>query len=276
MTPERGRLVGLFALCSVAAVVMQIYDRHPPPADLVLMPSNAVCLFAVVPFAAAVAHDARDRLALALAALAAAVALGPALYWAYHPDGSALRREPEPFAVAAVVAVVLVGLAAARGRIDLGAWGLRLGAVRTWVPLVGVLLALIAVGIPVVAWLFPDFIAFYPRHRPARTDVVPLLQHQLSMAVYMASWEFLFRGFLLFGTARTLGPVAAVLLQAFPFFLLHDTKPEIEMAASFVGGIGVAWLCWHVRSVWPSVVLHCALFSTTEVTAFVFRNFSRG
>ena len=52
-------------------------------------------------------------------------------------------------------------------------------------------------------------------------------------------WEFLFRGWILFGYARKFGP-DALWLQAVPFALLHIGKPEIETSPPFLAGSPLA------------------------------------
>jgi membrane protease YdiL (CAAX protease family) len=67
-------------------------------------------------------------------------------------------------------------------------------------------------------------------------------------------WEFLFRGWLLFGYARKFGP-EALWLQAVPFALAHIGKPEIETLSTIFGGFAFGWVAWKTRSfVWPFLI----------------------
>jgi uncharacterized protein len=61
------------------------------------------------------------------------------------------------------------------------------------------------------------------------------------------SWEFLFRGWLLFGLARKFGP-EAIWLQAVPFALAHIGKPEIETLSTIFGGFAFGWVAWRTKS----------------------------
>lgn len=271
-------------LATVAAYPMQHYELYGPPADLKLLPSLAVAMFLVLPLWAAVVHDtcvdtaiARDRShvlqAWAISGLGCAAALFPCLVWAYAPGGKeSFKADPTLLVAGAFVGLALVLAGAARGRVSLGNWGLGAGELGWWGPKVGLIVGIMVVVIPLFAWLRPEYVAFYPRYKPSRTDWVPLVQYQLAMATFMFAWEFVFRGFLLNGIGRWLGPVAAILVQVYPFFLLHHAKPESEMVLSWVGGIAIGWFCWKSRSMWPGAILHSVQYSAMEVSAYVLRH----
>ena len=262
-------------LATVAAYAQLHYDLYGPPAHLVVLPGLALSIFLVLPLWAAIVHDTHDRVAHTLAGVAVAVAMGPALVWAYAPGAKeAFKADATPIAVGAVVGTALILAAAVRGRLSFAAWGLGKGDLGWWVRPVGLLLALIVVFVPLTAMAFPEFVEFYPRYKPARTDVLALARYELAMGVYMLTWEFFFRGFMLFGLARTLGPVAAIVIQAFPFFLLHHQKPEPELISSWFGGLLMGWLCWRARCMWPSFLLHWPLYMSMELSAFVLRRFA--
>lgn len=267
-------------LATVAAYPQLHYAAHGPPADLFVLPGLAVALFLVLPLWAAVVYDGYapsrpgpDRVSAIAATIGMAVALAPTLVWAYVPDGSKqLKADPTMLVAGDGIGVALVLVAWARGGVDLRAWGLGAGDFHWWKRPVGILLAMILVCIPIVAWMFPEFVAFYPRYKPARNgDVGALLAYQLAMGTYMFSWEYLFRGFMLFGLARWIGPIAAILAQCYPFFLLHDGKPEPEFAISWFGGLLMGWLCWRAGCMWPSFLLHWVLYATMEISAFTLR-----
>lgn len=69
------------------------------------------------------------------------------------------------------------------------------------------------------------------------------------------SWEFLFRGWLLFGFARKFGP-EAIWLQAVPFALAHIGKPEIETLTTIFGGFIFGWVAWRTKSFVYPLLLH--------------------
>lgn len=69
------------------------------------------------------------------------------------------------------------------------------------------------------------------------------------------SWEFLFRGWLLFGFARKFGP-EAIWLQAVPFALAHVGKPEVETLSTIFGGLAFGWVAWRTKSFVYPLLIH--------------------
>ena len=98
--------------------------------------------------------------------------------------------------------------------------------------------------------------ANYPTANPFIAAPWVMLYAEMSYGMYLFCWEFFFRGYLLFGLQKSLGSVAAVLLQAIAFGLLHWGKPE--MIPSFAGGIILGILALNAKSFVPAFVLHWA------------------
>jgi membrane protease YdiL (CAAX protease family) len=84
--------------------------------------------------------------------------------------------------------------------------------------------------------------------------------------VYMFSWEFIFRGFMLFGLRERLGPLA-VWIQAIPFAIMHVGKPELETLSTIFGGAAFGYIDLESRSVLPSVIIHWAIYVMMVVAA---------
>lgn len=74
-------------------------------------------------------------------------------------------------------------------------------------------------------------------------------------ALDLVGWEFVFRGFLLFGLARVAGP-NAVLLQAIPFAMAHIGKPELETMSTIFGGTLFGIVAWRSRSFLYPFLIH--------------------
>ena len=118
----------------------------------------------------------------------------------------------------------------------------------------------------------PPLAHYYPLYKPAQTSFSELELSLSAIALDFVGWEFLFRGFLLFGLARRGDALMAILLQSLPFFLLHGPKPELEMISSYVGAIFAGWFCLRARTFFPLWVIHVAIISAVSLTAFWIRN----
>ncbi len=93
-----------------------------------------------------------------------------------------------------------------------------------------------------------------------------LLMIYVSLLLLMP-WEFLWRGFFLFGVARVTGPGPAILFQAIPFALLHIGKPEIETITTVFSGIGFGFVAWRTQSFLYPLLIHVSLLLPTNLLA---------
>lgn len=131
--------------------------------------------------------------------------------------------------------------------LGLGDWKLALLVALIYLPIV-------AVG----TWVLSDgaaFMAKYPHCRSAATDWTVFIIFELWFVFYWLGWEYLWRGFVLFGTAHRFGHYA-ILIQMVPFALLHTYKPMPEALLSVVGGVALGVLVWRCRSFWIAVPIH--------------------
>jgi len=79
-------------------------------------------------------------------------------------------------------------------------------------------------------------------------------------------WEFLFRGWILFGYARKFG-ADALWLQAVPFALMHISKPEIETLSTIFGGFVFGWIAYRTRSFLFPFLIHWYIFTLIVLVA---------
>lgn len=134
--------------------------------------------------------------------------------------------------------------------------GLGLGAWRFATVVAVLYLPVVTVG----TWVLSDGAAFqeqYPHYTPATRDWGVFLLYEALFLFYWVGWEYLWRGFVLFGTAPAFG-AHAILVQALPFAALHVTKPWPEALLSIVGGLALGALVWRCRSFWIAVPIHAA------------------
>lgn len=97
----------------------------------------------------------------------------------------------------------------------------------------------ILVMLPVI-WIASgteSFARTYPQGGVTVRESIPvLLYYELLVGFYMLSWEFFWRGYMLFGLKNKFG-YYAVFIQMIPFVILHRGKPEIEVFASIFAGL---------------------------------------
>ena len=115
-------------------------------------------------------------------------------------------------------------------------------------------LPLVAVG----TWILSngaDFQENYPHLPEAAESWSVFLVYEAVFIFYWMGWEYLWRGFVLFGTAKVFGAYA-IIIQTVPFAILHYEKPMPEAILSIVGGLALGLLVWRSRSFWIAVPIH--------------------
>ncbi|MBN1888150.1 MAG: CPBP family intramembrane metalloprotease [Thermoflexales bacterium] len=127
-------------------------------------------------------------------------------------------------------------------------YGLKVGNWR-----LGLLFTLggIALITPVL-WLIartPDFRAYYAG------QALPWGWLLLDNAVHIFSWEFFFRGFMLFGLVKRYGD-DAIWLQAVPFAIAHFGKPELETLSTIFGGAAFGYVALKTDSMLYPFLIH--------------------
>jgi membrane protease YdiL (CAAX protease family) len=130
-------------------------------------------------------------------------------------------------------------------------FGLRFGSARAWT--FYVLLTLI-IAVPVLYALsgVESLQQYYTREQ------LDLLLYSGTIAIYLFSWEFLFRGFMLFGLREKLGEMSIV-VQMIPFVILHFGKPDIEVLSTIFTGLWFGFICYRTNSFWPAFIIHTAI-----------------
>jgi hypothetical protein len=150
-------------------------------------------------------------------------------------------------------------------RIPLRELGFSLGEPRKWLLDVG-LLYLVMLPLLIVVSRQPDFREAYPYFRLAQLGWGYFLLAQLFQLAFMFGWEFIGRGYLLFGFFRRIG-YPALLVQMIPFALMHIGKPELETYGSLIAGLALGVVALRARSFYPCVLLHFAVAATLDLLA---------
>ncbi|GMQ78139.1 MAG: hypothetical protein BMS9Abin02_0637 [Anaerolineae bacterium] len=86
-------------------------------------------------------------------------------------------------------------------------------------------------------------------------------------AADLFGWEFMWRGFVLFGLAAVIGPGPAIWLQAVPFAFMHLGKPEVETFSTIFGGAALGFVAWQSGSFLYPFLIHWFIASFTMLVA---------
>lgn len=151
------------------------------------------------------------------------------------------------FLLPALILTLVFHLKPRRAGLGLGDWRFALKAMAAYLPLV-------VIG----TWVLssqPGFQRMYPHFRGGIENGRLLLAYEAAYVLYWIGWEYLWRGFVLFGTSHTFG-LYSILIQALPFALLHLSKPIPEQILSVVGGLALGAVVWRARSFWIAVPIH--------------------
>jgi len=107
--------------------------------------------------------------------------------------------------------------------------------------------------------------AEYPLAKSITDNVNYLIIIEICYLVYYISWEFLFRGFMLFGLEKKYGALAAILIQTIPSTIVHIGKPFGETMGAVIGGLIFGYLALRTRSIFYPLFMHALLGISTDI-----------
>ena len=121
------------------------------------------------------------------------------------------------------------------------------------------------------------FQSVYPHSHIVRGDWTLFLVYEAAFVLYFIGWEFVWRGYMLFGLRPHTGAAVAVLAQMIPFVILHYGKPVPETVGAIVAAIALGALSLRARSFWYAVLIHWSVMLTIDLLATLrFRSGSTG
>jgi membrane protease YdiL (CAAX protease family) len=132
-------------------------------------------------------------------------------------------------------------------------YGIRIGRWKSSIILTLVCLAAMAL-ILYGTGKMPEFRSYYRMHAIDWSELL------LDAALYFFAWEFLFRGYMLFGLEKSIGK-SAIFVQAIPFVLLHLVKPSLETLFCIPGGFILGYVAYRTRSVLPCFIIHFGIYA---------------
>ncbi len=131
-------------------------------------------------------------------------------------------------------------------------YGIRIGHWKSSLIMTLVSLAAMAPVLYAVSQM-PEFRSYYGMQA---IDWPKLL---LDNALYYFAWEFLFRGYMLFGLEKSIGK-SAIFVQVIPFVLRHLGKPLLETLFCIPGGAVLGYVAYRTRSFLPCFVIHFGIY----------------
>jgi uncharacterized protein len=150
-------------------------------------------------------------------------------------------------------------------------YGLQFGDIKIGIKLSAIFLIVMT---PIL-WMVSStdgFIQKYPHLPAARESWNIFFVYESGMLLYMFAWEFIWRGFMLFGLKEKFG-FYAVLIQMIPFVILHNGKPELETFGAIAGGIALGILALRTKSFYYCVIVHIGvMFLIDFISALRFRS----
>ena len=171
----------------------------------------------------------------------------------YHPIGPSWAGSVIYFMILPILTIVLI---LRKNPLD---FGLRPGNIKICCFYVAATF-IVALPILYLASRISSLAAYY---------IVPqfdVFKYSIETIVCLFAWEFLFRGFLLFGLKDKLKE-SSILVQMVPFVLLHFGKPEIETISTILTGIYFGYVAYRGNSFWPAFIIH--LFINISFLVFV-------
>ena len=111
----------------------------------------------------------------------------------------------------------------------------------------------------------PAFQSVYPHSHIVRGDWTLFVAYEAAFILYFIGWEFIWRGYMLFGLLPHTGAAVAVLVQMIPFVILHYGKPLPETVGAIAAGIALGALSVRTRSFWYAVLIHWSVMLTIDL-----------
>jgi len=123
----------------------------------------------------------------------------------------------------------------------------------------------------IIASFTPEFLSYYPMHKPWLFEGVfgwPLwLSTVVFEIIYLCDFimvEMVFRGMLVIGMEPILGQMAVLPMIA-AYVALHFGKPALETISAIFGGYFVGSLAYQTHHIWGGIVIHMGIALVIEL-----------
>ncbi len=188
-------------------------------------------------------------------------------YYGHHPTKLIVDRFPDHlsfnlsydrffsfFVIPILVITLLFRESPAKYGVAIGKWREGLVWMLVVCPIITVILWFLVRNSAMAQWYL----------RRANDSPLQMIWFQ---GVELFGWDYMWRGFWLFGLARVIGIGPAIVMQAVPFAIFHLGKPEIETFTTLFGGIGFGFIAWRCRSFIYAWLIHWFILVMTILIA---------
>jgi uncharacterized protein len=127
-------------------------------------------------------------------------------------------------------------------------FGLRFGNIKIWGVYV-LITCIVLIPVLYISSRLPAFQSYY------RIESFSFIRYLMQNIIYLLGWEYIFRGFLLFGFKDKFNE-GSILLQMVPFVIMHLGKPELETISTLITGVYFGYVCYRGNSYWPAYLIH--------------------
>lgn len=146
-------------------------------------------------------------------------------------------------------------------------YGLKIGNWKT-----GSIFSILSIilFIPIIFFISSSslFSNYFPLMESATDNLLVFIIYETLFVLFIFSWEFIFRGFILFGLEKKFG-LYSIFIQMIPFVLLHNGKPFMETFAAIFGGLFLGYLALRTRSIFYGFLIHAFILFSLDVITFV-------
>ena len=139
-------------------------------------------------------------------------------------------------------------------------YGIRIGHWKLAIILTAVGLAVLSLII-YAASKMPEFYSYYHEFHIDWPEWI------FKWTLYMFAWEFLFRGYMLFGLEKSIGK-SAIFVQTIPFVLLHFGVVSLETLACIPEGFIFGYIAYRTRSFLPCFIIHIGIHILMAVLTY--------
>ncbi len=113
-----------------------------------------------------------------------------------------------------------------------------------------------------------NFVQYFPLMKNAKEDLLVFIIYEFCFIIFIFSWEFFFRGFMLFGLEKSFG-IYSIFIQMIPFVILHNGKPFLETFTAIFGAIILGYFALRTRSLFYGFFIHTFILVSLDIIAFI-------